>query len=82
MISSLKTNKSLRRNKETYSRFYKKFDFTKHGSIRMSKGENHLTIQENRRIEDQEIRRNRIFSYVMTAFYFLLIIITIGIIFL
>ena len=77
MISSLKSNKSLRRNKEGYSRFYQKSVFTDYISSPLTKEENLQIVEENKR----KLKRSSRYQFIFGLFMVLLYgsIITIGI---
>jgi len=74
MISSLKSNKSLRRNKEGYSRFYKKSTFKVSTVTPLSREENLKIIEENKKILKQDSRSKLIFGLFIILLYISIII--------
>ena len=69
MISSLKSNKSLRRNKESYSRFSKKSEFNVSKFNPLSKEENFAIVNENKQKLKRNTRTKYIYGIFMTLLY-------------
>lgn len=74
MNSSIKSNKSLRRNKEGYSRFLKKSDFSDCKFYPLSKEENLLIVKENKRIFKRKTRNKNLFGVFIVLLYLSIII--------
>lgn len=68
MISSLKSNNRLRRNKEGYSKFYKK-KFSETNIQALTKEENRIIVEENKRKLEVKNKNKRKFSLLMIVFY-------------
>ena len=81
MISSLKSNNSLRRKKKDYSIFYKKSASQSYVSTQLSKEENLQIIERNKRKLKRNSRYQLIFGLLMVLLYGSIITFTLLILF-
>ena len=79
MIASLKSNKSLRRNRERYSRFAKKSIFTDSKFEPLTKEENLLIVEKNKRSLKVKTRIKRLYGLFLIGIYGSLIIYVISV---
>ena len=69
MISSLKSNNRLRRNKESYRLFHKKIEFNDSILVPLSQEENQLIVEGNKRLYKQQLRRKKTYALFLISFY-------------
>jgi hypothetical protein len=69
MISSLKSNNSLRRTKRIKNVFSKKINFESYKPLLLSEEENKLIIKENKRIMQQKMVNERWYALFLILLY-------------
>lgn len=80
MISSLKSNKRLRRNKESYSKFYRKPTFKSSSNTAMSNAEKKRMNEDRKKERAHELKGQLRFRRGMLLFYTLLLVYVLSVI--